>query len=376
LIGVIAGDVVTLNQAGQFASSNAGNNIAVNMLDTIGGSSAGNYVLVQPTGVTANIYKKQLTISGTTVSNKPYDGTTTSSVINGNLSGIVSGDNVVLNQSGYFASANVGNNIAVTATDTLSGASAGNYFIVQPSSLSADIVPKQLNVIGTVAANKVYDGTKNVSLSNGVLSGVVAGETITLSQSGQFVSPHAGNVAVITSDTISGLGVSNYALIQPTGIYAMISQAPLTVTAVPGFYKLYDSSTVATATLTNNALTGDNVVVNYTAANFNTANTGYQKQINVTGVAITGGANANDYFVVNSNLTTTGDVLAMNGSLSPASPIIGYKPSFSSSSDYKFGVAAVKPPASPFHPTLTGTVEINAVECNPEDNDPNCKLDK
>jgi hypothetical protein len=45
------------------------------------------------------------------------------------LVGVVSGDTVTLNQSGMFASADAGTGIAVTATDSLSGASAGDYSI-------------------------------------------------------------------------------------------------------------------------------------------------------------------------------------------------------------------------------------------------------
>jgi hypothetical protein len=49
---------------------------------------------------------------------------------------------VTLNQSGTFASAGVGTGIAVTATDTLSGASSGNYRIAEPAGLTGSILPE------------------------------------------------------------------------------------------------------------------------------------------------------------------------------------------------------------------------------------------
>ncbi|CAL62007.1 Conserved hypothetical protein, filamentous haemagglutinin-like [Herminiimonas arsenicoxydans] len=55
LAGMISGDTVTLIEAGAFATPNAGNGIAVAAAVSLGGSSAGNYTVTQPTGLTANI---------------------------------------------------------------------------------------------------------------------------------------------------------------------------------------------------------------------------------------------------------------------------------------------------------------------------------
>ena len=59
------------------------------------------------------------------------------------LLGVVPGDAVSLNTNGYvanFASAGVGSGIAVTVSGlTLSGASAANYALIQPASLTANI---------------------------------------------------------------------------------------------------------------------------------------------------------------------------------------------------------------------------------------------
>ncbi|MBT8617503.1 hypothetical protein G6652_09720, partial [Polynucleobacter paneuropaeus] len=59
-------------QAGTFSQAGAGNGLTVTATDTLGGGSAGNYSLTQPTLGTANIAKAALgiTIAGT------YNGST------------------------------------------------------------------------------------------------------------------------------------------------------------------------------------------------------------------------------------------------------------------------------------------------------------
>jgi len=141
LVGVIGGDTVTLTQTGSFASKNVGTGIAVSASDSIGGASAEDYTLVEPTGVTGTITPATLTVSGTTVGSKVYNGTTVATLADGSLVGVVSGDTVTLNQSGIFASANAGTGIAVVATDSLSGASADDYSIAEPTGLTGSILP-------------------------------------------------------------------------------------------------------------------------------------------------------------------------------------------------------------------------------------------
>ena len=55
LVGVEAGDVVTLNLAGFFANAGPGTNIAVTSTCTLSGAGAMNYSLIQPVGLLANI---------------------------------------------------------------------------------------------------------------------------------------------------------------------------------------------------------------------------------------------------------------------------------------------------------------------------------
>jgi filamentous hemagglutinin family protein len=141
LVGLLGGNTLTLTQGGSFASKNVGTGIAVTASDSIGGASAGDYVLVDPTGLVGTITPALLTVSGTTVGSKVYDDSTLAQLSGGSLVGVIGGDSVALNQSGVFASAGVGTGIPVTATDSLSGASAGDYSIVEPTGLRGSILP-------------------------------------------------------------------------------------------------------------------------------------------------------------------------------------------------------------------------------------------
>ena len=362
-----------------FVSANAGSAVGVNVsgINVTGDLSNYNTIYSSAVTTTANISQRQLTVSGQSALNKVYDATITATLANGTLTGVITGDTVTLSQSGQFASPNVGVNISVTATDTIGGSSASNYVLVQPTGLSASITPGAvtLSVSGQVAQDKVYDGTNVASFAGGTLIGVQAGDSVSLVRSGTFASKNIGtNIAITVTDSLTGPSASNYMLVEPTGLFANITARPLTLSTASGYYKFYDASTLANISLLNNALNGDNLVLNYSSANFATPNTGYDKLINVIGASIVGGTNAGNYYVANPSFNTTGSIIVLNGSLAPTGPITGYKPTFSSA-DYHFAgfSSGVKPPPSPFHPNWTGNVEILTVDCGPDDNDPNCE---
>ncbi|MBT8632242.1 filamentous hemagglutinin, partial [Polynucleobacter paneuropaeus] len=141
--------------------------------NTLSGAAAGNYTITQPTDLTASITPKALTVTGTAVANKIYDGTNTATVTGGHLVGAITSDNITLTQVGSFSQSNVGTGLAITIADTLGNNGLGNYTITQPTGLTANITAKTLTVTGTTVANKVYDGSNTATLT-GTLSGVVS----------------------------------------------------------------------------------------------------------------------------------------------------------------------------------------------------------
>ncbi|WP_304516826.1 YDG domain-containing protein, partial [Cecembia rubra] len=236
LSGVETGDIVTLGGTPTFtfASPNVGTGINISTTGyTISGASASNYTLAQPL-LSANITAKELSVTGLTGNNKIYDRTTAASVTGtAALSGVETGDIVTLGGTPTFtfASPNVGTGINISTTGyTISGASASNYSLVQPS-FSANITAKAL----TVAAddrNKVYDGEAFTAFTvsyDGFIEGEDAadldGELIfTIDPAGPAVN--AGTYLI----TPSGLTSDNYDITFVAGTLE-ITKAVLTVTA-------------------------------------------------------------------------------------------------------------------------------------------------
>jgi len=171
LLGVLPGDAVTLvdaNAAGTTADKLVGNSKAVTVTGyALGGANAAGYTVTQPTGLTANITKKDLTVTGATAANKLYNANNTASISTSGLVGVVSGDIVTVIGGGTFATPNVGNGKSVTATLTLAGADAGNYAIIQPTGLTANITAGPLTAANdtiTIPLNAAAYTTQTVSL--------------------------------------------------------------------------------------------------------------------------------------------------------------------------------------------------------------------
>jgi len=178
LVGVTNGDDVTLvssNAIAYFADKNAGTNKPVTVIGlTLGGAQATNYELIDPTNITGNITPAGLTVSGVTVADKVYDGTTVATLMGtAVLSGpVVSNDDVSLvtsNATAAFADANVGTNKPVTVTGyVLTGADAGNYTLGQPTGLTANILALVTPTFGSPA---ISGGSGSRQLNFGAQAG-------------------------------------------------------------------------------------------------------------------------------------------------------------------------------------------------------------
>jgi hypothetical protein len=171
-------------------------------------------------------------VSGETASGKVYDGGTAATLSGGALVGVIGQDAVTLGEAGNFATRNVGNSLAVTAADTLSGNDAGNYQLTQPTGLSASITPATLTVTGQGALDKVYDGTSAIGTIGGSLLGVVAGDQVSLVGGASVpLNTIGADVPVSFRDTLSGADAANYAVSQPQGVTVAIYPPPQSVVA-------------------------------------------------------------------------------------------------------------------------------------------------
>jgi hypothetical protein len=248
---------VTLGNAtaGTFAQVTAGTGIGVTTAMTLAGADAGNYSVIQPTGLAANITGKALTITGAVATSRDYDGSTIIAVSGGSLAGLVNTNDVVTlidaNAAGSVATKVVGTNKAVTVTGyLLGGADAANYSVNQPTGLTVDITKKALSVTGAAAQDKNYNGTTAALISGGSLVGVVAGDVVNLTGGGVFSSATIGtNKTVTATFTLTGADAGNYSLTQPTGLTASINRGPLQAVddnlTIPTNYAAYTSQTVS-----------------------------------------------------------------------------------------------------------------------------------
>jgi hypothetical protein len=228
-VGLLPGDVAagtvalrTSGRAGTMATAAAG--VTPKAVTVTGyaleGADAANYKVTQPTGVTAMIAKRQLSITGLTANNKTYNNSTTATVSGtATLENVVPGESIRLagTPAYRFAQATVGTGIAVTTTGfTLAagaGASVANYTLVQPV-LSADITQAAL----TVRANSftVRQGAA-IPVLTYTITGLAAGDA--------------------AANTYSGLPVPTTAATRtsPAGTYTItITPGTLALLSTPG----------------------------------------------------------------------------------------------------------------------------------------------
>lgn len=111
---------------------------------TIYANQEGNdeYAEASQAAQTLVVNPRELTVSGALARNKEYDGTANVTIINAILVGVLEGDEVILENAttGTFASVEEGTDLEVATQMTITGADAGNYTLIQPEGLTADIV--------------------------------------------------------------------------------------------------------------------------------------------------------------------------------------------------------------------------------------------
>ena len=212
---------------------------------TLSGNDAGNYSFAGATG-DYNVAQLALSVIGETAANKTYNASTAATIntASASLSGVFSGDTVTLNTSGVsgtFASPNAGTGIAVAVTgNAISGASASNYTVTQPTGLAANITPATL----AVAANSL------VSLFG------MADPALTYSSSGYFSTDSATNILSGALSRSAGQAAGNYSI----SLGTLASSANYSIAYTAGNLKILpqvlsgDSSSFPFAAPTNNAV--------------------------------------------------------------------------------------------------------------------------
>jgi hypothetical protein len=315
----VAGDTFTETYNASFADKNSGSNKTVSVSGiAISGPAAGNYTLVDTTATTtASITPRPLTVSAT-AQNKVYDGTTDASVTlsDNRLVGDTFTDTFT---SATFSDPNVNFYSSKTVTVSgiaISGPDAADYTLADSTTTTtANITPRTATLTGLIANDKVYDGTHytTVNTSGVTITGVLPqdmqyfGYNVSRAQ-GYFLDVNAGNGKTVffvnAQIGVFAPAANNYHLAIASGT-ANITPRPLTV-SVTGVDKVYDGTTTASVTFSDNRLAGDNFTETANAS-FADKNAGSNKTVTVSGIGLSGPA-AGDYSVVDTTTTTTANI--------------------------------------------------------------------
>jgi trimeric autotransporter adhesin len=326
---IVAGDAVTFTQSAAFTgldARNAGTNkpIAVSNI-ALDGTDAANYALQSTTATTTGTITPKPITATYTGGTRVYDGLTNlSAPVFGASSGIVAGDIVTFTQQAVFTGdGSAGTNKAVSVTGIgIGGAQAGNYTLNNATaSTTASISKRPIGATGITATDRVYDGTRTVSVNTANASidtsAIIAGDQVSVVlppggiSTGQLDSKDAGpnrNVTV-TGLSLSGSSSANYTVAGATGLTVNI--APKALTAVYGAAdKVYDGNADAAITWSSVDLLAIDVgALGVQASGVFSAgkNVGAGKAVTIGSAYLTG-VERNNYVLQNPNGSATASI--------------------------------------------------------------------
>jgi hypothetical protein len=191
---------------------------------------------------------------------------------------------------------------------SFSGTDAGNYSLSSATAETTAAITTRALTISAAGVNRVYDGTTSatVTLSDNRVSGDSFTDSYT---SASFLTKDAatGKSVTATGLNFSGTDAGNYTLSSATAATtAAITTRALTISAA-GVNRVYDGTTSATVTLSDNRVAGDTFTDSYTSASFLTKDAATGKAVTATGLSFSG-ADAGNYALANTTAETTADI--------------------------------------------------------------------
>lgn len=178
------------------------------------------------------------------------------------------------------------------------------FDVTEPVKAQLTVTKAHLN-IDALAQDKIYDGNTNASLSFG--DDRKGSDSLTISGTGAFADKNAGSGKTVDIDgiTVTGADAQNYEWNATASTTADIAKATLHVSA-SGQNKVYNGSTSASVTLSDDRIGADDLTITSGSANFTDKNAGVGKTINVGGITVSG-VDAQNYDW-SSLATTTADI--------------------------------------------------------------------
>jgi hypothetical protein len=167
------------------------------------------------------------------------------------------------------------------------------------------------------SATKVYDGTTTAVITTSSLEGLIEGEDVTATGSGNYDNANVGTGKTITisytlADGVTAGLASNYSIAPQISNNGIITPRPLTITGITASNKTYNGNTAATIDVDSANFDGlvtidgvaDDVTVSATGT-FADKNVGTGKVVTLS--ETTGGADVANYTITNQG-TTTADI--------------------------------------------------------------------
>ena len=258
------------------------------------GNSGGNYTVTTVPKPLGEIDKAPLTITATGV-NRVYDST--------NVATVTLSDNRFPNDvftdsytTATFANKNAapGKTVSVTGI-SISGTDAGNYTFNTTATATATITAAPLTITA-VPNTKVYDGTPTAS-AKPTTSALFGTDSVTgLAEVYAGKNVGTGLVLTVSAYTVNdGNSGGNYTVTPVSNTTGVITQAPLTIAAVPNS-KTYDGTVSALATPSVTGVqTGDSVTG--LAETYAGKNVGTGLTLSVSAYTVNDGNNGANYAI-------------------------------------------------------------------------------
>ncbi|PUE35704.1 YDG domain-containing protein [Limnohabitans sp. Jir72] len=214
---LVAGDKLTVTSTGNFSDNNAANGKTVRLNNTFGGADVRNYSVTDQATATANISKKDVSLLSITAANKTYDGNTDAVVISGDIPTGVTSETLAISGAGNFSDKNAAAGKLVTVTDvatllkTNGTGTWDNYNLTSTGSARtmADIKPKNVTLESITAANKMFDGTTEATITSGVINTGIETEILLISGKGNFSDSAPGSLKTVTVNNVETLTKTN-----------------------------------------------------------------------------------------------------------------------------------------------------------------------
>ncbi len=232
----------------------------------------------------------QLTVNAPTITKtKIYNGTTLANVTAGSISTNLHGDHVTVTATASYDTKNVGSGKTITVVYSISGSDAYKYIKPVDSHVHDGVItPKDLTISSpTITLSKPYDGNTSATVAAGTLSGVVPGDTVTVSANAHYDDRFVGTGKTLYyTYVLAGADADNYN--EPAGSHVhtgVITKKQLSITdPTITLVKEYDGNTSASVTPGSliGVVPGENIwVTAHAVASYDNKNVGTDKTITV-----------------------------------------------------------------------------------------------